>query len=81
MDITGKIKTDATTIRKEEFTITVDPEYADPDVYLEFYLTLEKPENKGLILIKRAYVVIPVVKVDQADAMQEQIYKPILMRY
>jgi len=47
MDITGKIKTDATTIRKEEFTITVDPEYADPDVYLEFYLTLEKPENKG----------------------------------
>jgi hypothetical protein len=81
MDITGKIKTDAATIRKEEFTITVDPEYTDPDIYLEFYLTMEKSENKGLFLIKRAYLVIPVIKVEQAEKLQEQIFKPILLRY
>jgi DNA-binding beta-propeller fold protein YncE len=81
MDITGKIKTDAATIRKEEFTITVDPEYTDPDIYLEFYLTMEKPENKGLFLIKRAYLVIPVIKDEQAEKLQEQIFKPILLRY
>lgn len=81
MDVSGKIKTNSGTIRKEEFTLSVDPTYTDPDIYMEFYLTLENPENKGLFLIKRAYILVPVVKADQADRVQEQIYKPILLRY
>jgi hypothetical protein len=42
---------------------------------------MEKPENKGLFLIKRAYLVIPVIKDEQAEKLQEQIFKPILLRY
>ena len=81
VDPSGKIKLNSETIRKEEITVTVDPAFPDPDIYLEVYLTLEHPENKGLFLIKRAYLVTPVVKVDHAESKQEQIYKPTLLPY
>ena len=80
-DISGKIKLDAETIRKEEFTLTVDPEFLDPDIYLEVYLTLEHPENKGLFLIKRAYLDIPITRQPEVELLQEQIYKPSLLPY
>jgi hypothetical protein len=57
----------------------IDPKYAYPDIYLEVYLTLEHPENKGLFLIKRAYLDFPVVPSDNPENLQEQIYKPILL--
>jgi len=81
MDVSGKLKLDSETIRKEEFTITVDPEYPDLDIYLEVYLTLEHPENKGLFLIKRAYLDIPIAKQPGAETLQEQIFKPNLLPY
>jgi DNA-binding beta-propeller fold protein YncE len=81
VDPTGKIKLDSETIRKDEITVKVDPTFPDPDIYLEVYLTLEHPENKGLFLIKRAYLVTPVVKADSAETTQEQIYKPTLLPY
>jgi DNA-binding beta-propeller fold protein YncE len=81
MDVSGKLKVDSETIRKEEFTLTVDPEYPDLDIYVEVYLTLEHPENKGLFLIKRAYLDIPISKQDGAETLQEQIFKPNLLPY
>jgi DNA-binding beta-propeller fold protein YncE len=78
-DVSGKIKVDSETIRKEEFTITIDPEYSDLDIYMEVYLTLEHPENKGLFLIKRAYLDIPIAKLPGAETVQEQIFKPNLL--
>ena len=81
MDVSGKLKTDSETIRKEEFTLTIDPEYPDLDIYLEIYLTLEHPENKGLFLIKRAYIDIPIAKQPGAETVQEQIFKPNLLPY
>ncbi len=81
MDVSGKIKVDSETIRKEEFTITVDHDYPDLDIYLEVYLTLEHPENKGLFLIKRAYLDIPIAKQQGAETLQEQIFKPNLLPY
>jgi hypothetical protein len=78
-DVSGKIKVDSETIRKEEFTITIDPEYSDLDIYMEVYLTLEHPENKGLFLIKRAYLDIPIAKLPGAETLQEQIFKPNLL--
>ena len=80
-DGSGTIKLDSETVRKEEFTLTVSPEYTDPDIYLEVYLTLENPENKGFFLIKRAYLDIPIGKQQGADILQEQIYKPTLLPY
>ena len=80
IDMSGKIKAEFTSLKKDEFTITVEPEYTETDIYIEFYLTLEKPENKGLFVIKRAYLILPVVKVEEAEKLQEQIYKPILLR-
>lgn len=81
MDVSGKMKVDSETIRKEEFTITVQPDYTEPDLYLEVYLTLEHPENKGLFLIKRAYLDIPIAKQQGAETLQEQIVKPNLLPY
>jgi len=78
-DVSGKIKVDSETIRKEEFTITIDPDYPDLDIYMEVYLTLEHPENKGLFLIKRAYLDIPIAKLPGAETLQEQIFKPNLL--
>lgn len=78
-DVTGKLKLDTETVKKEEFTITIDGPFNDPDIYLEVYLTLEHPENKGLFLIKRAYLDFPVVKQSDAEKLQEQIYKPTLL--
>jgi DNA-binding beta-propeller fold protein YncE len=81
MDVSGKMKVDSETIRKEEFTITVQPDYTEPDIYLEVYLTLEHPENRGLFLIKRAYLDIPIAKQQGAETLQEQIVKPNLLPY
>ncbi|MFM7234457.1 MAG: hypothetical protein ACKOZM_07680, partial [Flavobacteriales bacterium] len=81
VDPTGKIKIGSETIRKEEITVKVDPDFPDPDIYIEMYLTLEHPENKGLFLIKRVYLVTPVMKVESAETTQEQIYKPTLLPY
>jgi hypothetical protein len=53
----------------------------DPDIYLEIYMTLEHPENKGLFLIKRAYLDIPIARQPGAETVQEQIYKPNLLPY
>jgi sugar lactone lactonase YvrE len=78
-DGSGQLKLDTEQPKKEEFTITIDPKYANPDIYLEVYLTLEHPENKGLFLIKRAYLDFPVVPSDNPENLQEQIYKPILL--
>jgi len=78
-DGSGQLKLDTEQPRKEEFTITIDPKYANPDIYLEVYLTLEHPENKGLFLIKRAYLDFPVVPSDNPENLQEQIYKPTLL--
>jgi hypothetical protein len=78
-DGSGQLKLDTEQPRKEEFTITIDPKYANPDIYLEVYLTLEHPENKGLFLIKRAYLDFPVVPSESPDNLQEQIYKPMLL--
>jgi hypothetical protein len=80
-DATGKIKLNSETLRKEEFTITIAPDYMDPDIYLEIYMTLEHPENKGLFLIKRAYLDIPIARQPGAETLQEQIYKPNLLPY
>jgi hypothetical protein len=80
-DATGKIKLNSETLRKEEFTITIEPDYMDPDIYLEIYMTLEHPENKGLFLIKRAYLDIPIARQPGAETVQEQIYKPNLLPY
>ena len=78
-DGSGQLKLDTEQPKKEEFTITIDPKYANPDIYLEVYLTLEHPENKGLFLIKRAYLDFPVVPSDNPENLQEQIYKPTLL--
>jgi hypothetical protein len=75
----GQLKLDTEQPRKEEFTITIDPKYANQDIYMEVYLTLEHPENKGLFLIKRAYLDFPVVPSESPDNLQEQIYKPMLL--
>lgn len=78
-NVSEHLKIDSETARKEEFTITVNPAFAEPEIYLEVYLTLEHPENKGLFLIKRAYLDFPVVKQDNAERIQEQIFKPNLL--
>ena len=78
-DGSGLLKLDTEQPKKEEFTITIDPKYPNADIYLEVYLTLEHPENKGLFLIKRAYLDFPVVPSDNPENLQEQIYKPILL--
>lgn len=78
-DVSGILKLNWKEVTSEEFDIIIDPKFADSDIYLEVYLTLEHPENKGLFLIKRAYLVFPVVPIENAESMQEQIYKPNLL--
>ena len=78
-DLSGKIVIETDKLMKDEFSITVQPDFSEMDVLFELYLTLENPENKGLFLIKRSYVVLPLAKQKGADLVQEQVLKPSLL--
>ena len=78
-DMSGKAVIETDKLMKDEFSIIVQPDFTEMDVLFELYLTLENPENKGLFLIKRSYVVLPIAKQEGADLIQEQVLKPSLL--
>jgi hypothetical protein len=77
--MSGKAVIETDKLMKDEFSIIVQPDFTEMDVLFELYLTLENPENKGLFLIKRSYVVLPIAKQEGADLIQEQVLKPSLL--
>jgi len=80
-DMTGKVRLKSETIHQKEFSFTVEGDYPDVEIYMEMYLTLEKPEEPGVFIIKRAYLDFPVTQSKKAESLEEQIYKPNLLPY
>ncbi len=80
-DITNKVSITSETITKEEFTFNIKSGFENPDIYVEFYLTLEHPDNPGLYIIKRAYLDFAVLQDEKAEKVQEQVYSLTLLPY
>lgn len=80
-DMTGKVRLKSETIHQKEFSFTVESDYPDVEIYMELYLTLEKPEEPGIFIVKRAYLDFPVTQSKKAEAVEEQIFKPNLLPY
>ena len=80
-DITNKVSITSETITKEEFTFNIKSGFENPDIYVEFYLTLEHPDTPGLYIIKRAYLDFAVLPDEKAEKVQEQVYSLTLLPY
>ena len=80
-DMTGKVRLKSEMISQKEFSFTVEKDYPDVEIYMELYLTLEKPEEPGVFIIKRAYLDFPVTQSKKAESLEEQIFKPNLLPY
>jgi len=80
-DITEKVSISQEVLTKEEFSFNIKTGFENPDIYVEFYLTLEHPETPGLYIIKRAYLDFPVVQDENASKTQEQVYSLNLLPY
>lgn len=80
-DATGKVKLRSEVFNKPEISFELERDFSENDVYFELYMTLEKPEEPGLYLIKRAYIFLPIVQSKKSEMIQEQIYKPNLLPY
>ena len=80
-DMTGKVRLKSEVVHQKEFAFTVEKDYPDVEIYMEMYLTLERPEEPGVFIVKRAYLDFPVTQSKKAEALEEQIYKPNLLPY
>ena len=80
-DASGKVRLKNEVFTKPELSFELEADYTDPDVYIEYYITLMKPEQPGLYLIKRGYIDLPVVKSKKAEKVQDQVYKPLILPY
>lgn len=66
-------------ITKNEFGFTLNPEAIDEVLYLEFYITVMSHTNPEVPIIKRSYLMFPIERVQNAEPLQEIVYKPNML--
>ncbi len=66
-------------ITEDFFELDISSEIQMDDIYIEVYLTLRHPEHPEVVIVKRAFLDIPVIWQETGKGSPEIVYQPNLL--
>lgn len=68
-------------VTNDSFNFSISSVFQQTDLYMELYLTLTDPAHPGVFLVKRSYLVYPVVQSEEQKPGQELLYSVNILPY